>query len=120
MTGVNRGDSWEKPGRLIVNIIEQTNLASAIHSLTLNMTVAFKVDAKHIQFGKVLSFTDINASLQIFLSSKQNDKITFELTDEVNTIVINRESVIRTEISFTKQKTLKKVIAKHFQDYIII
>jgi hypothetical protein len=48
MTGVNRGDSWEKPGGLIVNTIEQTNLTSAIHSLTLNMTVAFKVDVKHI------------------------------------------------------------------------
>ena len=112
--------TFERPASVDINKEQQISLARIVYPLNLNETVAFKVDASHIQLEKVEHFDEENAFLHIYLKETQRDKVTFSLILDEPLKIIDQKMVIKSEIIFTKQKKLKKVILKHFQNYIAV
>ena len=64
---LDNNSTFERSASVNINIEQQISLARIVYPLNLNETVAFKVDASHIQLGKVEQFDQENASLHIYL-----------------------------------------------------
>jgi hypothetical protein len=111
---------FERAANLEINLTEQINLQSLIFPLNIETVIAFSLNQKNAQIGKVISFDDIMVVVHLYNRIVQPKLIIWNITEPQQIMTIERKLVIKTNLVFTKKGNLKKNCIKSLGNYEFI